>query len=43
MNIRADLNLSIDYDHISRILSDIAVAEAEKLIENNGVYVHQRK
>ena len=39
VNILADLNLSIDYDHILRILTDIAVAVTENMKENNGVYV----
>ena len=39
VNILADLNLSIDYDHILRIFTDIAVAGTEKMKENNDVYV----
>jgi hypothetical protein len=39
VKILADLNLSIDYDHTLRILTDIADAVTQKMKENNGVYV----
>ena len=39
VNILADLNLSIDYDNIIRILTDIADAVCKRMEENNGVYV----
>ena len=39
VNILADLNLSIDYDNIIRILTDIADAVCMRMEENNGVYV----
>ena len=39
VNILANLNLSIDYENVLRIETDIANAVVQKALKSNGVYV----